>query len=177
TGGARWAAAAAALDVGQIAVLLDEGDLALLRNPLDLQGAALRFSPTGGGYSVTRLALPLEPDTGTALALGDDDTRRVSLSFTFPFYGRTYTEAFVNSDGNLTFGTGDDASTARTVGRLVNGPPRAAPLLADLNPETGGTISFQDLRDHATVTWRGVPQFDHADSNTFQVTLWADGRV
>src|SRR4029077_17361271 len=31
--------------------------------------------------------------------------------------------------------------------------------------------------DHATVTWHAVPQFDQADANTFQVTLWADGRV
>src|SRR5262245_38193783 len=36
---------------------------------------------------------------------------------------------------------------------------------------------MQDLRDHVTVTWRAVPQFDHSDRNTFQVTLWADGRV
>ena len=33
------------------------------------------------------------------------------------------------------------------------------------------------MADHATVTWRAVPQFDETDKNTFQVTLWADGRV
>jgi hypothetical protein len=176
-GRARAATAAASFDVGQIAVLLDEGDLALIRNAMDLQQAGLRFSPAGTGYSVSRLALPLEPDAGTPLTLGDDDSRRVALSFAFPFHGRTYTDAFVNSDGNVTFGEKDDASTSRTVGRLVNGPPRVAPLLADLNPEAGGAVSFQDLRDHATVTWRGVPQFDQSDRNTFQVTLWADGRV
>ena len=168
---------ASSFDVGQIAVLLDEGDLALLRNVMDLQRAGLRFSPAGAGYSVTRLALPLEPDTGTRLTLGDDDSKPVTLSFAFPFYGRTYTDVFVNSDGNVTFGEKDDASTDRNVGRLVNGPPRVAPLLADFNPEAGGMISIQDLRDHATVTWRAVPQFDKTDQNTFQVTLWSDGRV
>lgn len=175
--GARAASARSSFDVGQIAVVLDEGDLALLRNPMDLQGAAIRFTPAGGGYSATRLALPLEPDTGTRLALRDDDSRVVSLSFGFPFFGRTYAEAFVNADGNVTFGEKDDASTERNVGRLVNGPPRVAPLLADLNPEGGGTVSVQDLRDHLTVTWRAVPQFEESDKNTFQVTLWADGRV
>jgi hypothetical protein len=54
-----------AFDVGQIAVLEDQGDLALLRNPIDLAGAAVRFTPSGSGYSATRLTLPLEPDTGT----------------------------------------------------------------------------------------------------------------
>jgi hypothetical protein len=175
--GVEARAARGALDVGQIAVVMDEGDLALLANVLDLQRSGLRFSPAGGGYSVSRVDLPMEPDTGTRLSLSDDDSEPVTLSFSFPFYGRTYAQVFVNSDGNLTFGQKDDASTARNVGRLVGGPPRVAPLLADFNPETGGSVSAQDLRDHLTVTWRAVPQFDHTDRNTFQVTLWADGRV
>ena len=174
--GAR-ASSVGASDVGQIAVLEDQGDLALLRNPIDLAGAAVRFTPSGSGYSVTRVTLPLEPDTGTRLSLGDDDSSRITLPFGFPFFGQTYSAAFVNSDGNVTFGQKDDASTSRDVGRLVDGPPRVAPLLVDLNPESGGTISFLSVADHATVTWRAVPQFDETDKNTFQVTLWADGRV
>jgi hypothetical protein len=166
-----------AFDVGQIAVLEDQGDLALLRNPIDLAGAALRFTPSGSGYSVTRLTLPLEPDTGTRLSLGDDDSTRITLPFGFPFFGQTYGAAFVNSDGNVTFGQKDDASTSRDVGRLVNGPARVAPLLVDLNPESGGPIALLSVADHATVTWRAVPQFDETDKNTFQVTLWADGRM
>ncbi len=176
-GGEARLAGVTSFDAGQIAVLLDEGDLALLRNPMNLQGAAIRFTPSGGGYSASRFSLPLEPDTGTRLSLGDDDSQRISLSFGFPFFGQTYTQAFVNSDGNVTFGVKDDASTDRNVGRLVNGPPRVAPLLADFNPETGGAISYQDLGDHVTVTWRSLPQFDQTDSNTFQAALWADGRV
>lgn len=165
------------VDVGQIAVLQDEGDLALLRNDLDLQGAALRFTPAAPGYSVTRSSLPIEPDTGSTLTLGDDDTRSVSLPFAFPFFGRSYSGAFVNSDGNLTFDGGDRASTSRNVGRLVNGLPRVAPLLADLNPETGGRISMLAVADRVTFSWRDVPQFDNTDKNTFQVTLWSDGRI
>ncbi len=164
-------------DVGQIAVLQDEGDLALLENVLDLSGASLRFSPAGGGYSVTRMALALEADTGAALPLGDDDTRSVPLPFSFSFYGRSYSSGFLNSDGNLTFGDGDSASTSRNVSRLVNGPPRIAALLADLNLEAGGRLSTLSTGDHVTVTWRDVPQFDQSDKNTFQVTLWSDGRI
>jgi hypothetical protein len=167
----------ASFDVGQIAVLMDEGDLALPRNAMDLQGSALRFSPTREGYSVTQLDVPLEPDTGTRLSLRDDDSTRVSLGFNFPFYGRGYSEVFVNSDGNVTFEQKDDASTERNVGRLVNGPPRAAPILTDLNPEVRGTVSVLVLRDHATVTWQEVPQYSRLDRNTFQVVLWADGRL
>src|SRR5689334_2497106 len=60
--GARaQAQASSSRDVGQIAVLQDEGDLALRRNLMDLQRTALRFSPAGGGFTVARLDLPLEP--------------------------------------------------------------------------------------------------------------------
>jgi hypothetical protein len=165
------------IDVGQIAVLRDEGDLAVVRNPMDLQAAALRFSATSEGYSVSRVDRALEPDAGTRLSLTDDDSERVTLGFTFPFYGKSYAEIWVNSDGNVTFGEKEDASTERNVGRLVSGPPRIAPLLADFNPEAGGTVSALVQRDHATVTWSGVPQFGRFDRNSFQATLWSDGRI
>jgi len=169
---------AAAFDVGEIAVLRDEGDLALVSNAMDLQGSALRFSPTAAaGYSVSRIGLPLETSSGTRLSLTDDDSAKVGLGFSFPFYGTSYSEMFVNSDGNVTFSEKDDASTSRNMGRLVNGPPRAATLLADLNPEVGGAVSVLASRDHVTVTWEAVPQFDRTDRNTFQLTLWADGRL
>jgi hypothetical protein len=176
--GVRAAAAGSvSADVGQIAVLQDEGELALLRHLVDLQGAGVRFTPSGSGYTATRMTLPFEPDTGTVLTLGDDDSSAASLPFAFPFYGRSYSSLYVNSDGNLSFGAGDSASTSRDVGRLVGGPPRAAPLLADLNLETGGRLSILATSDHATVTWNQVPQYGMTDKNTFQVTLWADGRV
>jgi hypothetical protein len=165
------------IDVGQIAVLRDEGDLALVSNAMDLQGAALRFTVTSDGYSVSRVDLPLEPDSGTRLSLTDDDSERVAIGFAFPFYRKSYSELFVNSDGNVTFGEKDDASTERNIGRLVNGPPRIAPLLADFSPEAGGTVSALAQRDHVTVTWKGLPQYGRLDRNTFQATLWSDGRV
>jgi len=158
-------------------VLQDEGDLALLRSPMDLQGAALRFSPSGDGYSVTRLALPLVDAGTTRLPLGDDASGSVTLPFAFPFFGRSYTELFVNSDGNLTFGEADSASVARNVGRLVGGPPRIAPLLADFDPSSGGSVATRAEGDRFLVSWASVPQFDKTDKNTFQVLLYTDGRI
>jgi hypothetical protein len=176
-GGLRSAVAQSALDVGQIAVLQDEGDLALLRNPFNLQGTAVRFTPSNTGYSVSRLSLAMEPATGTVLTLSDDDSKGISLPFAFPFFGRSYSSVFVNSDGNLTFEQGDSASTSRSVGRLVGGPPRIAPLLADFDPGKGGSVSAGAVADHLTVTWTAVPQFDVPGRNTFQVALWADGHI
>jgi hypothetical protein len=178
-GGVRSAAAAAGLDfdAGDVAVLVDAGDLVLAQALFDLSGAGLRLVPVGTGWSVARVDAAALPDVGEPLPLGDDDTRSVELPFAFPFFGAAYTTAFVNSDGNITFGAGDGASTARDLGRLLGGPPRIAPLLADLNPEAGGQVSASATAEGLVVTWSGVPQFDRFGSNSFQVVLRPDGSV
>lgn len=168
---------AAAERVGEIAVLRDEGDLALFRKDFDLQGVGVTISPQDGTYVVTRTDRAVAGGTGTRLGLGDDDTTVVPLPFAFPFHGRTWNEVHVNSDGNLTFGQGDGASTARDIGRLVNGPPRIAPLLADLDPSAAGSVTHAGDGARFTVTWTQVPQFGVGDANTFEVTLRADGAI
>lgn len=158
---------------GNVAMLLDKGDLVYKANSMDLQGKGLEFRP---GYTVSRVDRPLGPD-GTAITLGDDDSREVPLPFAFPFFGKTYDKAFVNSDGNLTFEAADNASTSRTLSRLVAGPPRVAPLLADLDPGKGGRITTTARADGFSVKWTEVPQFEVADKNTFELTLFPDGRI
>ena len=158
---------------GDVAVLVDQGDLIFLANSMDLQGKGLEFLP---GYTVSRVDRPLGPD-GVAITLGDDDSREVPLPFAFPFFGKSYDKAFVNSDGNLTFEAKDDASTSRTLARLVSGPPRVAPLLADLDPSSGGRVSTTSTASAFTVKWTDVPQFEIPDKNTFELTLFPDGRI
>jgi hypothetical protein len=158
---------------GDVAMLVDQGDLIFAANPLDLHGKGLEFQP---GYTVSRVDRPVGVD-GVFLNLGDDDTREVPLPFAFPFFDKSYDKVFVNSDGNLTFGAGDSASTSRTLARLISGPPRVAPLLADLNPGASGRVSTSSSASAFRVKWTEVPQFEVADKNTFEVTLFADGRI
>lgn len=174
---AREASLAAGIDVGDIAVLEDHGDLAAFRNVVDLANAGIEFGRSGPNYTANSLARPVVAGAGTMLTLGDDAHVAISLPFPFPFYGRTWTSAFVNSDGNLTFGEGESASTDRNLGRFLSGPPRIAPLLADVDPSVGGSITTQPEGDAFRVTWTNVPQFGKTDQNTFQVTLFRDGRV
>jgi hypothetical protein len=172
------ASSASVFRAGDIAVMQDQGgDLALVANRLDLGGAALRFSPRGAGMSVSRVNMALLGDAGTPLPLDDDDSEAATLPFAFPFYGGSYTSVFVNSDGNLTFRDRDSASTDRNVGRLVSGPPRVAPFLTDLDPSQGGSVSVGTAADRFTVTWTNVPRFEQNDRNTFQVSLFPDGRI
>jgi hypothetical protein len=129
----------AARDIGEIVILPDDGGIIARRNPFDLDHQTLTFTPaaplnaayvfqvTVGTYDAAAAA------AGMALTLADDDSRQVPIAFPFPFFGRSYQSVFVNSDGNLTFATGDNDSTERSLGQLAGGAPRIAALFDDLD--------------------------------------------
>jgi hypothetical protein len=177
-GGVRSAAdVSASEDVGDFAVLQDQGDLALFRNQVDLENLGVEFSPSGPNYVASRVDRPVAAGASATITLGDDANVAITLPFAFPFYGRSYTTAFVNSDGNLSFGEGESSSTDRSLGRMLGGPPRIAPLFADFDPSAGGTITSQAEGSSFRITWSNVPQFGGSDQNTFQVVLSSDGRI
>ena len=173
------------LDIGDIAAMEDAGgDLMTLANLLDLGDTGLRLTPNAaGGYDVVPIGYGFRDPAGTPLVLADDDSASVALPFAFPFFGRAQTTLFVNSDGNLTFGARDSASTERSVSRLVTGAPRIAPLFADLDPSAGGTVLTSGDAGAFSATWCGVPAWRETNSAdpielaTVQVTLYPDGTI
>ena len=175
------ASGAVSQDVGDVAVVVDNGSIIIQpqqANPIDLAlPTNITFNPTAGGFAVAFAAPSVDPVIGSELSLGDDDTTEVPFGFSFPFLGNSYSSIFVNSDGNITLGEGDSASTARDAARLVGGPPRIAPFLQDLNVETGGSINASVRTDRVVVTWTAVPEFGTSNANTFQVTLHDSGRI
>lgn len=118
--------------------------------------------------------------SGTTLNLGDDDSQLVNIGFTFKFYGVSYTQCFVNSNGSVTFGAGDTwfASSASS---LASGPRRAAVWGADLDPGNGGQVRYETniygsigSSSNFTVSWHNVPQYSWpggTGSNSFSLTL------
>jgi hypothetical protein len=167
-----------AVDVGEIAVIQDEGDLIESPNAYDLRNLGLRFTSNGaGGYDVTRIDGAFRTSVGTRLTLTDDDSRQLDVPFAFPFYGRSQSTAFVNSDGNITFEEEDRASTDRNIARLLTGPPRVALFLADLDPSTAGRVLANAAGDQYTVTWCGIRGFDSTLTTNAQVTLLPSGLI
>ncbi len=173
-------AANATQDIGQIAVIEDDGTIVSPQNGFDLPAATLRLSPVGpgGSYMFTQRPETIGSDFGTQITLTDDDTRQITFSggFRFPFFGASYTSVFINSDGNITFGQGDSASTARDLSRFNGGPPRIAGFFADLDPSTGrGGVFYNPLPDRFVVTWSRVREFQGLTESSFQIVLFADG--
>ena len=98
------------------------------------------------------------PLLGVRLALTDNSTVEVPLGgYSFPFLGTNYSSIFVNSDGYITLGAGDSDFNPRDVFHMIDGLPRIAPLLEDLNVEAGGSINVSVRTDRVVVTWMVVP--------------------
>ena len=131
---------------------------------------------TGAGGSGGRYVLDLKQINGLLLSLGDDASQEVALPFSFPFQGSSYSSVFVNSNGNLTFGSGD-TDFSETVPELLSDQPRIAPLWDDLSPNNGGSVTVEQSASAWSVTFDGVPEFSSTGANTFTVTLHADGAI
>ncbi len=164
-------------DIGEIAVIQDEGDLIAPPNTFDLQGTGLRYAPRGSSYDVTRTDASFRASIGDAVTLRDDDFASRTVAFSFNFYGSQQSAAYVNSDGNITFGEFDTAITDRSVSRLLSGAPRIAPFFADLDPSAGGTVYIRSATDAFTVTWCGVRVFDSPRQVTLQTSFFPDGTI
>jgi hypothetical protein len=168
-------------DVGDVAVVADNGAILIppfAGNVFDLAPPTnMVWTPAAAGFAVRFAAASVDPNVGSVLPLGDDDTENVTLPFAFPFLGSSYGSIFVNSDGNITLGGGDTDTTPRDAARLIGGLPRIAPLLNDLNPEAAGSVSARVAADRVVVTWTTVPEFGTSNQNTFQVTLQPDGTI
>ena len=166
-------------DDNNIAILEDNnGDLLVQPNSFDLANTGVRFEPAGSGYTVTSIGAEFRSSLGRGVNLGDDDsTAAVTPAFAFDFFGQRVASVFVNSDGNLTFGEGDNASTERGITRLSSGAPRIAPFFADLDPSAGGGVFVSNTADALSITWCAVPAFGMPQTMTVQATLFPAGAI
>lgn len=180
--------ARAAKDLGNIAILSDGDGVVAQRNEFNLVYQTLSFLPSTSDASAYRFRVrentydPALATDGTPLSgLADDDARELDLPFTFPLFGVSHRRVFVNSDGNLTFGAPDTATSERSLGRMTAGPPRIAGLFRDLDPSraTEG-VRVLSQPDRFVVSWVAVPEYSDfgiGPKQTFQIRLYPDGRI
>ena len=134
-------------DVGNIAVIETDPTILQPGEDFDLNNQTLTFTPkSGGGYTVDVGALEFDSNLGTNLGLGNLGTFQQSLAFTFQFFGVNRTSVFINSKGNLTFGSGSTlvhfnagggvnslgTDVSDILDRIANLSPRIAPLWQEI---------------------------------------------
>ena len=105
--------------------------------------------PDAFGYSSAQIANSLRNISGTGnfISLDDDEVSgAVSLGFNFSFYGTTYSQAYISSNGFLTFNSGSSDGCCNGPS-LPNSSSDPSNLIAgfwkDLNPARVGNIRYQ----------------------------------
>ena len=111
---------------------------------------------------------------GTGIVLqGDEGTRQISLPFSFPFYGGSYTQLWVDINGKIRFdsGAGDWHPLIST---LANAQMISV-LWADLATYNPGDVFVQTNATDATIRWQGT--YFGGSAINCSVTLYASGLI
>jgi hypothetical protein len=118
---------------------------------------------------------------GTVIPLGDDDVQRMALPFDFRFYGTTYNDLWVSSNGFVSFANGYTDP--------INGclPDTSAPNNAiyafwdDLWSADGqgsGTIYAKQVDSETfVIEWHEVSHVGRSDNETFEIVLKKDNTI
>ena len=116
--------------------------------------------------------------SGTSVSLADDGAQSVDLPFDFPFYGGTFDDVDIVSNGFLNFGSSSTAYQNDPIPTSATPNAFIAPFWDDFDPSSGGSVYYEDMGDgRFIVQWDGVPFYQSSTSLTFQVILYLDGRV
>ena len=125
------------------------------------------------------------PGTGTPVFLSDDQvSSALPIGFNFTFYGNTYSDFYISSNGFITFT--DDGHSGCCSGQFVPNSNSPNNLIAfaweDLNPSIGGTIDYfttGSAPDRVLVmNFTDVPLFGGGGSPvTSQVLLYESSNV
>jgi len=114
--------------------------------------------------------------TGTALVFGDDDCAPFPIGFTFDYYGVSYTNVNISSNGLLNFGTCWWDYGNQSLPYATQPEPIIAVFWDDLNPTTGGEIYYETMgvapNRTFIVQWNNIPHYNAVGDSTFEVILY-----
>lgn len=137
-------------------------------------------------YGVTQIPYVAQTNTGTQLFMGDDTQQGpFNIGFNFCFYGQTYTQFWVGSNGWISFSPGQP--TTFTSAAIPNGGfniPKNCIMgpWQDWHPGVGGQIRYQ-LQGTApcrklVVSWIGVPMFScTGTTGTFHIVIYESSNI
>jgi len=147
----------------------------------DTANRMLTLTPNGSGsyyracYSEAA-GFPVDPADGTSISLRDDDYAQIDLGGEHvDFYGTRYHTLYVGSNGYITFLSGDTHYVESLEDHFCL--PRISALFDDLDPSSGGAISWMQLGDRVVVTFEDVSEHGSAEGNNFQIEIFDNGKI
>lgn len=122
-------------------------------------------------------------DASTVLSLtGDDASAAVTLPFPFTFYDRTYTQAYISTNGHLNFLAANSSESNRELPTSL--APNAAiyPFWDDLVVDSSASIRTESLGDapnrRFVIEWRNLHVFQSTTRRVrFEVILHENGQI
>lgn len=107
--------------------------------------------------------------------------QRLELGFSFPFYGREYSEVHVNASGFVTLGAPGSSIQGASYGNAMptwDLPQHIiAPLAGKIDALAGGSVYVLDYGTYCIIQFENVPFHGVAGAATFQVVLKKDGSI
>jgi gliding motility-associated-like protein len=137
-------------------------------------------------YGVTNIPYVAQTNSGTQLFMGDDTQQGpFNIGFTFCYFGNTYTQFWVGSNGWISFSAGQPTTfTSAAIPNAGFFIPKNCILgpWQDWHPGVGGQIRYQ-VQGVApcrklVVSWLGVPMFGCTQTTgTFHIVIYESTNV
>ncbi|NUT08410.1 MAG: PKD domain-containing protein [Hamadaea sp.] len=168
---------------GRCAGLVGTGSAAVIAGTTTTTDITLTASAGTGGYSCAENAFTFIPGTTALTLTGDDAYQSVALPFAMPFYGSTYTTAWIDTNGVLSFGAQPQGSSWNHGGipspAGANTPNNAVyPFWDDLMADAQSSILIKSSATQYVVEWRNMRLFSDASARvTFEVVLNSTGTI
>ena len=131
-------------------------------------------------YTVSNIPYAAQTNTGTQLFMSDDSQQGpFNIGFNFCFFGQTYTQFWVGSNGWISFsGAQPTTFTSQTVPTAAATVPKNCIMgpWQDWHPGLGGQIRYQVSGAapcrKLVVSWAGVPMFSCTSNfGTFHIVI------
>jgi gliding motility-associated-like protein len=131
-------------------------------------------------YVVSSIPYVAQTNTGTSISMTDDSQQGpFAIGFTFCFYGQTYSQFYIGSNGWISFSGGQPttfiSTPLPTMGALTPKNCIMGPW-QDWHPGIGGQIKYQTVGvapcRKLIVSWIGVPMFScTGNQGTFHIVI------
>jgi gliding motility-associated-like protein len=148
--------------------------------------------PGTGANAYVQSTIPYAPDpynAGTAVALFDDQWSQViNIPFSFCYYGNTYNQCLIGSNGVVSFNLGTAGGYCTWPIPATNAPSNTYGFSnvimgpwQDLNPSVGGSVRYATYGTapcrRFVVSWFNVPMYSCGNPTSQQIILYETTNV
>lgn len=146
--------------------------------PITVSGQGVANDPTHPDGFVLSQGVQLDVVAGTTVPgpAGDDSSVTLDLGVaplcgpsSITFFGTTYTQMHVSSNGRVMF-VNPDTDYSPTLAEALSDDPFCG-YWTDLNPSAGGNVSVSATNSQVTVNYNAVPYFGTTVANSFSITF------